>query len=254
MSREDKQKHQEIAQLLNEYEDQENSIKNVICTMQSANSEHAPLFFVDEVDVVSNPAAYEEAKNIPTNQGRQLSLTVLISTRKFMGGLVQREIDQASKSRLKIRHWNIIDVTERCPPERHRPDLPRLPIYRSDETLAAVEPGTWETLPVREKATYVRDEGFHGCINNCSLFAVCKGRLATHQTSTSLLLQPISETIQNPGSLKYCWIPIGWLTDGGLYVSGPMGAVRSMMRMTQGCLSRRGDPSSAAQPVCALFP
>jgi len=170
-------------------------IRIVICTMAGANSEHVPLFVVDEVDVVRDPRAYEEAKFIPAPRDGKMPITVLTSTRKFSFGLVQKEIDQARETGLKIRHWNIIDVTQACPPERHKPDLPKLTVYRSDEELRAVSEATFEEMSPERQDKYVRDENVMAGCSTCKLYPMCQGRLATKQTSRSSLLKPIDHTI-----------------------------------------------------------
>jgi hypothetical protein len=151
-------------------------------------------YVIDEVDVVSNPAAYEEAQNIPAGRGEKLPITVLVSTRKQAFGLVQKEIDRARRSRLNIRHWNIIDVTKACEPARHRPDLPRLKLYVNNNELRHVDEQTYGEMNFKEKEGFGEAEGFAGC-RPCRLFTACRGRLATHQKSTSLLLKSIPETI-----------------------------------------------------------
>lgn len=171
-----------------------NYIVIIVCTMQSANSEHVPFMVVDEVDVVANPAAYEEARAIPAPFEGKSPITMLTSTRKFSFGLVQKEIDRAEESGLLIKHWNIIDVTAPCPAKRHLPDEPKVTIYRSDETLRALTEAQYEDLAPETQELYVRDEGYAGCLKNCKLFAVCKGRLATHQKNNSKLLKPIDHT------------------------------------------------------------
>jgi hypothetical protein len=127
-------------------------IKIVICTMQGANSEHVPFFVVDEVDVVpkQNQAAYQEAKSIPAMYESKEPITLLTSTRKFAFGNVQRELDAADKTGLQVRHWNIIDVTERCPPERHLPEQPRIPIWFTRDDFTAISQEAYEALPTGE--------------------------------------------------------------------------------------------------------
>jgi hypothetical protein len=198
----------------------ENYIKIVICTPAGANSDHVPFMVIDEVDVVANPDAYEEAKFIasPSHDGLN-PITLLTSTRKYSTGLVQKEIDNATNpesggSGLEIRHWNLLDVTKRCLPKRHRPDLPRIPIYRSDSLLRAVNEERYLNLNPDQQAKYVKDEGYQGCLSNCKLFAACQGRLV-HQKSTSPLLKKISHVISlfrnaTPEKAKaqlLCWKP-----------------------------------------------
>jgi hypothetical protein len=182
----------------NAYTEIRNYIRVVICTMAGANSEHVPFFVVDEVDVVLNPAAYEEAKMIPAPLNGKLPITLLTSTRKFSFGLVQKEIDNAvtedGETRLQIRHWNIIDVTAACSPERHLPDRPKLPIYIDEAQIRAISEKQYEALNPDDKNRFKKEEGYEGCLSNCRLFAACKGRLATLQKSKSPLLRPIAHT------------------------------------------------------------
>jgi hypothetical protein len=146
----------------------------------------------DEVDIIQDLAAYEEAKNIPEPRNGKQPITFLISTRKYAFGMVQREIDEAHKTGLQIRHWNAIDMAQACTPDRHMPELPKLPVYRCEDTLTAIDEETWLNLSGPEQAKYVKEETFQGCLKNCKIYAACKGRLATHQTCKSTMLKPIS--------------------------------------------------------------
>jgi hypothetical protein len=184
------------------YTEYRNYIKVVVCTMQGANSDHVPLFVVDEVDVVQNPKAYEDAKMIPAPFGEMFPMTILTSTRKISTGLVQEEIDKAvdeeGEIRLHIRHWNLIDVTRACPPERHLPNEPRVPIYVNEEKyeeLRAISEKKYNDLNAEDKVKFKREEGYAGCLKNCRLFSACRGRLATKQKSKSPLLRQIDHTI-----------------------------------------------------------
>lgn len=192
-----------------------NYIQVVVCTMAGANFEHVPFMVVDEIDVVAHPEAYEEAKFIPAPMEQNLPITLLTSTRKFSFGLVQREIDEADRTGLKIRHWNVLDITEHCPDTRCRPDLPKIPIYRSDNLLRAISEAEYTNLPSDKQAEYVRDEGFVGCLQNCPLFAMCKSRLATHQMCRSRLLKPLAHVVSEFRTVSLekakaqllCWKP-----------------------------------------------
>jgi len=150
---------------------------------------------VDEVDVVQNVKAYEEAKLIPSPFEGKLPITVLVSTRKTAIGLVQKEIDEAEQTGLQVRHWNIIDVTEACPATRHRPDEPRVDLWRSDEELNHTDEAGYKLLDSEVQKKYVQQKGvFAGCAK-CPIFSSCKTRLATAQKSLSPLLKPIPHII-----------------------------------------------------------
>ena len=206
-----------------------NKAEIIVATLQSTNGKHAPLLCLDEIDVLRDKKAYAESKLIPTPSQTEegmvrLPLTVLTSTRKFSFGLVQHEIDEAHHSGLQIRHWNILDVTEACPTTRHRPDLPHLPIYRSNETLKSLSEEEYSALSPDLQQKYIKDKGFYGCLKNCKLFAMCKCRLALKQKSKSSLLRPIAHTINQfknnsipmAKAQLLCWKPS---TEGLIYPS-----------------------------------
>ena len=180
-----------------------NNVEVLVATIQSCNSKHGMLV-LDEIDVMLGDearAAYKQSVNIPSSSFSKdgevrLPLTVLTSTRKTSFGLVQDEINDAKRTGLVIKHWNTLDVTQACPAKRHRPDLPHLPIYRSDENLSALGEADYNNIPLKEQEKYVKDDGYHGCLHNCKLFAVCRGRLATKQTGKSKFLKLISH-VQN---------------------------------------------------------
>lgn len=165
------------------YKEHARYIKIVICTMQGANSEHVPFFVVDEVDVVpkQNQGAYQEAKSIPAMYEGKEPITLLTSTRKFAFGNVQRELDASDKTGLQVRHWNIIDVTERCPPSRHLPDEPRIPIWFCRDDFSSIGQEAYDALEPEKQEKYALDQGYAGCLSKCKLFAMCRGQLATKQ-------------------------------------------------------------------------
>jgi hypothetical protein len=177
-------------------------IKVIVNTPQSANSDHVAFMVVDELDLVRFPKAYHESILIPSTQtyvyGRkQPPITLLTSTRKSTGGLVQFELDRAKETGMRVEHWSIFDVTGACPESRHRPDLPKLKVYRSDETLKTITPEEYAALKVadpKKAETYVEAEAFKGCIENCPIFAACRGRLAA-QKSKCKLLKEVDDTI-----------------------------------------------------------
>lgn len=151
---------------------------------------------IDEVDVIpaQNRPAYEEAKHIPDSRDGVLPITLLTSTRKFSYGLVQEEIENAHKTGLNIRHWNSIDITQKCLPERHKPEEPKVDLYINDSDLSAINHADYELLDSKTKDKFYKHEAFAGCVK-CPIFAACKTRLVTHQSSQSPMLKPISTMI-----------------------------------------------------------
>lgn len=173
----------------------------VVATMSGANSAHTNLMFIDEIDVVKDPQAYEEAKLIPGYAKGIHPVTVKLSTRKFAFGLMQKEISKAQDpvdpSGDKILRWNIMDVAERCAPTRHKPEgvrenryvaksLPLRQISSEEFTdLPGVEQDKWELVP----------NAFEGC-KSCKLLPVCKTRLATRpESDVGGLYKPVGAVI-----------------------------------------------------------
>lgn len=174
-------------------------IRVVVATLSGANSEHTTLMFVDEIDVVKDPMAYEEAKLIPGYTKGIYPLTIKLSTRKFAFGLMQKELDLAPVSGDKILRWNIIDVTERCPEKRHKPDLPKEEMYVAKSLpLKQISPDEYQELPDAERSKFQHLPSVHGGCVGCKLLPVCKTRLADRPVSAvGGLYKPISVVINN---------------------------------------------------------
>lgn len=133
----------------------------------------------DELDVVQYPHAFEEAKLIPGPDRGRMPLTIFTSTRKFSFGLMQKEIDMAIKNERPVLHWNIIDVTEKCLPNRHKPNEPKVERYISKSLpLKQISPKQFEELKEEDKSKYDLIEAYAGCAE-CPLLPVCKTRLAS---------------------------------------------------------------------------
>lgn len=180
------------------YERKYNYIQIVLCTMQGANSAHTEFLCVDEVDVVPKQhlRAYEEAKHIPDPRAGMMPITLLTSTRKFSYGLVQTEIANSATTGLHVRHWNVIDITQPCQPERHEPEKPKQTYYIDDSNLKHITEEDYKLLDEQHQKKFYPKEGFAGC-KKCPLFPACKGRLATHQKSLSTMLKPIPSIINS---------------------------------------------------------
>jgi hypothetical protein len=169
-----------------------NYLQIVLCTLQSTNGQHGEAMICDELDVIpkQHRQAYEESKHIPDSRDGMSPITLLTSTRKFSYGLVQEEISNAHKTGLHVRHWNAIDISEACLPERHLPELPKETYWIDDSNLKHVSEAEYLLLDAQSQKRFYSKEGYVGC-KTCPLFSSCKGRLATHQKSTSKMLKSI---------------------------------------------------------------
>ncbi len=172
-------------------------IQIVVATMSGANSAHTNVMFIDEIDVVKDPQAYEEAKLIPGYSKGIHPITVKLSTRKFAFGLMQKEIDSAPETGDKILRWNIIDVAEKCPTSRHKPELPKEDRYVAKNLpLRQLSVEEYEGLPDVEKEKWeVVKDAYSGC-GKCRLLPVCKTRLAGRsENDVKGLYKPIGAVI-----------------------------------------------------------
>lgn len=168
----------------------------IICTAAGANSEHVPVMFIDEIDVVRDPKAYEEAKLIPGIDRGIFPVTVKLSTRKYSFGLMQQELDQAATSGEQIKRWNVLDITERCPESRHKPEEPQQDVYVCRSLpLKTITEEEYEQEADKNKWEKVR--AFSGCLS-CELLPVCKTRLAKRsEKAKGGLFRPIQATINS---------------------------------------------------------
>jgi hypothetical protein len=186
-----------------EFHRSDNYVKVVVCTLTGSQSDHTELFIVDEIDVVpaANVHAYHLASNIPDPRDGMLPLTLLTSTRKFRTGLVQQELDDAERTKLIVKHWNLIDVTAACEPERHLPKKPKATYYVNDDLVTHISEEEYGVLNPGQQKSWYPVEGFAGCVK-CRIFSACKSRLATHQTCKANTLKPITFAINQFAKAK----------------------------------------------------
>lgn len=193
------------------------SMQILIASIKGTNSAHVPFLCLDELDLVS-PKPFAEAMMIPApSRDGKLPIVFMTSSRKTSIGPVQKQIDEAKETDLLVRHWNYIDITKSCPPERHLPNEPRIPIYFNEDTLRAIGEDGYKQLTEKEKEKWLVETGYAGCLSRCSIFAQCRGRLATKQKSKSNLLTDVTFTAmqfrafaKDPNTAKaqlLCWRP-----------------------------------------------
>ena len=153
-------------------------IKVIICSLSGANSDHTNILCVDELDTIPNPKAFDEAKLIPGVESGQYPITVKLSTRKFAFGLMNTEIERAHISGDKILRWNILDTSEKCLPDRCRPDLPPIVRYVGrDLPLVSITEEEYSSLDVTRQPDFERVVAHSGC-SSCILLPVCKTMLS----------------------------------------------------------------------------
>lgn len=191
-------------------------IKVLICTVKGMNSLHVNALFLDELDL-ADPKALKQARNIVGYSKGIYGITVYLSTRKYAFGNMNEAIESASEKNYKIIKWNILDVTESCPPSRHKPEGPKEDRYVAHSLpLRQISKEEFEMLPDPEKHKWGLVTGaYEGC-KTCPLLAVCKKRLSEKpETATGGFYKPITSVIQkfrdnDPDTAEaelLCWKP-----------------------------------------------
>lgn len=167
------------------------------CTMNATSGPRAHLLVFDEIDKAKGEQllAYQNAYGMRTaTPDKKLPMTVGISTRDSSFGVIQDEIDNADKRGTKVYHWNVIDITERCPDSRSLTEA--VPIYIKNDTLYCISEDQYKKLPSSEQKGFQKEWGLEGCIKNCKIFAACKGYLK-NQKSNCTWLKSIEDTQQS---------------------------------------------------------
>lgn len=199
-----------------DYEEQRNWIKVLVATLQGTNSTHAQILCIDELDIAPR-GPIEEAKMIPTQciDGKP-PIVLMTSSRKFGAGFpVQDEIDAAGERGTLVRHWNLIDVTNRCDESRSLSDRPMIPIYYSDETLRRISEEEFLAMNVDQQRGFKKDMGYEGCLKNCRMFAACRSRLARRPFRKCRFLKPVAHVqtmfrsvdLDKAKAQLLCWKP-----------------------------------------------
>lgn len=138
-------------------------LRLLVMSVRGMNSEHLPMLFIDEVDIVQDVRALKEAKMVPSIYKQYFPLTVYLSTRKFAGGLMEKTLKETLAAGGEVLRWNILDVTERITKEQAQTDKPKVIRYVSrqlpNENLS---PEQWEALPDEKKHNYERIEAYAG--------------------------------------------------------------------------------------------
>ena len=175
-------------------------MKIIVCTIAGANSSHTNIFTIDEIDTVRSSEgirAYKEAQMIPGVFSGQFPVTIKTSTLKFPGGLFSKEMEKAVANNYKIFKWNLLDITEKCPPERNRPDLPKewRHIAQRSLPLSTLTKEEFQSLTDKEQEKYTLIQANAGCVK-CPLLPICQGRLANRSSKdVGGLWKPIDFTI-----------------------------------------------------------
>lgn len=138
-------------------------LRVLVMTRKGMNSEHLPMLFLDEIDLIQDPGALEEAKMVPSIYKKYFPLTVGLSTRKYAGGLMEKKIRETERSGGEVLRWNIVDITERISKEEAKTNQPKVTRYISRELpLKNIPPEEFRTLNEKEQQKFEEFEAYAG--------------------------------------------------------------------------------------------
>lgn len=117
-------------------------------TMSGVNSPHPQLAFFDEIDLMPWQIL-QQGLSMPQSKNGVRARTVLTSTRKFAGGVMQRMLDEAVYKGYSVYFWNIWEVVAPLPVDN--PELmARIKKVFGDELPADIDQANgyyeWEDL------------------------------------------------------------------------------------------------------------
>jgi hypothetical protein len=145
---------------------------------KGANSEHCTVMVIDEVDLCS-PSAYEEAKKIPNYEKGRFPITIKLSTRKYAFGLMEKAIKETQITGHKLLRWNIVDITEHCPPkkdgkrEKFIEEPKQIRYIPISLPLSKLTEEQFNNLDNSQKHSYQKIECYHSCVE-CKMLSICK--------------------------------------------------------------------------------
>ena len=90
------------------------SLGMTVMTYSGTNSPHPPLLILDEVELVRDWKILQEALCIPQSKHGHKAQTIMISSRKWDNGIVQRLFDESGKRGIKVYQSCIFEVLEQC--------------------------------------------------------------------------------------------------------------------------------------------
>jgi hypothetical protein len=157
------------------------SMKILVLNMAGSNAAHSNLLCVDELDLLRSAEqrkAFNEIQKVPAEFNGQFPLTIKTSTLKFRSGLFSQQLDLAKEKGWQIHKWNLLDITQKCPPERHGERTTETVYARYELPLKSISEVEYNRLLPNEQEGYSKlDNVRAGCLK-CPLLSVCKGKLA----------------------------------------------------------------------------
>lgn len=160
------------------------------------NSEHLPMLFCDEIDLVQDTAALDEAKMVPTSYKGFSPLMVSLSTMKYAGGNMEKKVKSALAAGGEVLKWSILDVTKPISPEEAKVDEPKKVRYLRELPFGNLTEEKWLKLPEKEQLEYERVEVYAGIVDH-PLLPVMKNMLVGLEVNDSPIYKNHTAVLNN---------------------------------------------------------
>lgn len=190
-------------------------------TMSGVNSPHPQLVFLDEIDLMNWPVM-QQALSMAQSKNDVRARTVLTSTRKFAGGVMQRMMDEAASRGAKLYQWCIWEVVKPLPkdPEKlaeiHKVFGDSLPMgledaegyYEWDDLITkyqTLDREVWETEWLCSRP------GLEGVIYGSS-YSDDNNLISTFDINKNpgyvYLAEDFGSVKDHPDVVLFCWVPV----------------------------------------------
>lgn len=168
-------------------------IRVAVATKKGTNSQRCSFLVCDEVDLTPQEILDEVVFVVdPVVYNQFEPIVVWLSSRKTNAGPIQRLIDDATDPTKEVRlhKWSVADWMKKCPPETHKPELPRKMAMINLDNLQVVWDETHQkSISEQFRTNWKEVNAYSGC-ETCAAFLVCQTR-AVRQTSNSKMLRTI---------------------------------------------------------------
>lgn len=173
------------------------SITILTASPEGFNSRHVPCLCLDELDLM-DPAAFAESRMVPSVYKGIHPLTIILSTRKYAGGLMEKQVDETPKIGGEVLAWNIIDVAQRIPDSDLRRDLPMVTRYVTSELpMDNVSEDRFLAMGDKDKERYEKLVTYQGIFDH-PLLPVMKNYLADRPVGDiGFLHKPVEAVLNN---------------------------------------------------------
>lgn len=142
----------------------------------------------DELDLIDKSILTESAFIADPDRTGKPPIFIFLSSRKSAVGPIQEKIDLANDPNggVILHKWSSVDFMKTCPPEIHKPELPRVELFLNRDTLLVKEKEELLRLPDNMQKNYDLINAYEGC-RKCPAFIVCQAKSPKQQGNSPSL-------------------------------------------------------------------